>query len=333
MVAQELGPVLGRGERESLRHVEAPEQRPRFRLGQLAQHRLEPVRLPLGGQRSEIVRVERTRQRELDPPAKSRRGARGVAVGALAQREVEQLVRARRSDGTLQERDRREVAQLPQRPRESIAHFEERRLAVELLEHAALVAAFGLDAFGDDDRVIGQLEADVRAGELVLEARVLEQQAFDGERRAEHGVAARTRALGAGLGSGDGRGLRRLPRHRAGEEAEVDLVRVEHRVERLDALRARDVRHAQRVDAEVGVLDPRLSHSVAPDLGVLVRVRQEVQLPLLDTQGCAQVALRAQREDPVPAARQTLEQVREANTADVALEAHLVPAISTPRDG
>jgi len=67
-----------------------------------------------------------------------------------------------------------------------------------------------------------------------------------------------------------------------------------------------------------------LPSSVAPDLGVLVGIRQQVQETVLDTQGGLQTVSAQQGQDTFSATRQTLEQVCQADTANIALKAHLV---------
>ena len=311
--ALRLGPVDDRGGRVVQAVVEAPQERTHAVRVHAAQRGGQPTRDPLGGERLGLVGRERARLSIARPRRQAARGPREVLLAQLFVRKAEHLVRvhdAQRSGA--QGRGERQP-RLANRPAHAVGDLEDGRVAVDLFEEARRRVARDRGIQGRNHHVERQLGDLGRAFQLVRDARVLEQQELD-----EHTFAV------------DGRGLalrgRFRPRH-VGQvarlEAEVDVAAVELAVEDLEPRRVSDLGHAQVVDAASGVVGPGVAHTVAPHLRVLVGVRQQVRLAVEQTEDRAQALLRRESEEPfLPTSCEALEQLGQADAADVSLETH-----------
>ncbi len=268
-----------------------------------------------------VLLGERTGRGGLVPGDEPRRRALRVAGEQLALREVQELDRLRFTQQPARERDAGRDAHLSQRPAQTVGDLEQARRTVALGREALEVSLRQGRVEDAQHRVLAEEERGPEPFGFVLEPRVLEHERVDGDRRAPDLIAARRGLREAGLGLAD-RGLLRRHREGTGHELEVHRVRIEERVDDLDPVRARDLGHAHRVDARVGIAYVRGLGAVAPQIGILRRIGEEMHQTTLDTEGGLEMAPTDQGQNAIPASRQALEEIREPDAANVTLEGH-----------
>ncbi len=91
----------------------------------------------------------------------------------------------------------------------------------------------------------------------------------------------------------------------------MDALAVEQLEHHLEARRVGDLLHPHRVDADVGTPDPRLLGAATPDLGVLVGLREQQQLPLAHADRSDQTAAVQRQQAFATSAGEALEKLSE----------------------